>query len=110
MIRTDYTNVDRDYLKAEIAVRKTPQQMRDEIVNDSYLHFKQDVAQHLVSMNVFKSRMQASKTLRGDDALPQHQEQWLIMYMKAYYDAMPDEEVAREYLERVIRNNTVHYE
>jgi len=30
--------------------------------------------------------------------------------MKAYYDAIPDEEVAREYLERVIRGNTVHYE
>jgi hypothetical protein len=110
MIRTDYTNVDRDYLKAEIAVRKTPQQMRDEIVNDSYLHFKEDIVQHLTSMNIFKSRMQASNMLRTKDALPQHQEQWLIMYMKAYYEAMPDEEVAREYLERVIRNNTVHYE
>jgi hypothetical protein len=54
--------------------------------------------------------MQASNTLRTKDVLPQHQEQWLIMYMKAYYEAMPDEEVAREYLERVIRNNTVHYE
>ena len=110
MIRTDYTNVDRDYLKAEIAVRKTPKQMRDEIVNDSYLHFKDDIVNHLGSIGVLKARMQASNMLRKDDVLPQHQEQWLIVYMKAYYDAIPDEEVAREYLERVIRGNTVHYE
>jgi len=109
-MRTDYTNADRDYLKAEIAVRKTPKQMRDEIVNDSYLHFKEDIVQHLMSMQVLKTRMQASKMLRKDDVLPQHQEQWLIMYMRAYYDAISDEEVAREYLERVIRNNTVHYD
>ena len=110
MIRTDYTNVDRDYLKTEIAVRKTPKKMRDELVNDSYLHFKEDIVQHLLSMNIFKSKMQASNMLHTRDTLPSHQEQWLIMYMKAYYDAMPDEEIAREYLERVIRNNTVHYE
>jgi hypothetical protein len=110
MIRTDYTNIDRNYLKAEIAVRKTSKKMRDEIVNDSYLQFKEDIAQYILSMNIFKSKMQANNMLRRKDTLPKHQEQWLIMYMKAYYDAMPDEEVAKEYLERVIRNNTVHYE
>ena len=110
MIRTDYTNVDRDYLKVEIAARKTPKKMREEIVNDSYLHFKEDIVLHLTSIGALKLKMQASNRLRKDDALPPHQEQWLIMYMKAYYNAMPDEEIAREYLERVIRNNTVHYE
>lgn len=109
-MRTDYTNVDRDYLKAEIAVRKTPKQMRQEIVNDSYMKFKEDTAYHIKSMGVLKNRMQNSNMLRKDDVLAPHQEQWLIIYMTSYYDAMSDEEVAREYLERVIRNNTVHYE
>ena len=103
-IRRDYTNKDRPYLTAEISVRKTVDEMRSAMVFDSYMKFRDDLEKHI------KDNYERKQDVGFPDPMPQTNEAWLNIYITDYYKLRTDDEVKHEYIERVIRKNTVNYE
>ncbi len=103
-IRRDYTNKDRPYLTAEILVRKTIDEMRSAMVFNSYMKFRDDLTKHI------KDNYERKQDVGFPDPMPQTNEAWLNIYITDYYKLRTDDEVKHEYIERVIRNNTVNYE
>jgi len=102
----DFSNTSKEYAKAEITTRVSVKKMKSELLQKIYEDFKDDTRMWVRHADIVKKEYK----LREFDTMSPNGESKLLIYVEAWLNSMPEDELKEFYVDKVLEGSIPYYE
>jgi hypothetical protein len=102
----DFSSVSRDYASAEITTKVSIIKMKSDLLHMTYENFKDEARMWMRHSDIIKKEYK----LRDFDTMSPNGESKLLIYVEAWLSSMPEDELKKFYVNRVLEGTIPYYE
>lgn len=104
--QVDFSKMDIDYAKAEISTTVSVKKMKSDLLQKTYEDFKDETRVWMRHLDIIKKEHK----LREFDTLSPNGESMLLIYVEAWLNSMPEDELKEFYVNKVLKGDIPYYE
>lgn len=102
----DFSNTSKEYARAEITTTVSVKKMKHDLLQKTYEDFKDDSQTYMKHLDIVKKEHK----LRSFDTMSPTGESKLLIYVEAWLNSMPQDELKEFYVDKVLEGVIPYYE